>query len=127
MTVQTARIAVTTIGSAGSATGTDYSTSSVDGEVFAIRVDWHASAPGATSDIVITVDSDDYHPSITLYSKSDSATDAWVYPVVQSTDTAGSAVAGQYQHILASGKIKVAITGCNALTDAAVVYVYLRR
>jgi hypothetical protein len=125
MSVRTAKIAVTTTGSDGSASGTGYSAKPVSGELYAIYVDWHTSAP-VTSDITVTVESDDDHPAITLYSKSDSATDAWVYPVVQCTDTGGTAVTGEYQHILVSGRIKVAVAQSNALDPAVTVYVFLK-
>lgn len=126
MAVRTQKIAVTTTGSAGSATGTAYSNTTVSGELFALYVDWHASAPAGTSDITITVDSDDNAPAVTLYAKTNAVTDLWVYPVVQSTDTAGAGVTGVYQHILVSGKIKVVIAQCDALAPAATVYLYLK-
>lgn len=125
MGVRTAKIDVTTTGSAGSAAGTAYSDKPLNGELYAVRVDWHASAP-ATSDITITVDSDDDHPAVTIYAKTDANTDLWVYPVVQSTDTAGAAVASIYQHILVNGRVKVVLAQCDALTNAVRVYLYLR-
>lgn len=125
MSVQTARIAVTTTGSAGSATGTAYSARPVCGEVYAIRVDWHGDAPG-TSDIVVSVEADANHPEVTLYDKDDANTDLWVYPQVQATDTAGAAIDGVYGRILATGRIKVVVEGCDALDPAATVTVYLK-
>lgn len=77
--LRTVKIAVTTVGANGSATGMAYSDRPVNGEVRAIYVDWHASAPAATSDITITGEADDDHPAVTLYAKADSVTDAWVY------------------------------------------------
>lgn len=122
--VRSHKITVTTTGSAGSATGTGYSSKPLNGELYAIYVDWSASAP-VTSDITITVASDDNHPSVTLYAKTNSVTDAWVYPVVQSTDTAGTAVTGEYQRILIDGRVSVAIAQSDALATAATVYLYL--
>jgi hypothetical protein len=122
--MRSVKISVTTTGSAGSATGDGYSPSPICGEIVAIRVDWHASAP-ATSDITITFDTDDNHPVITNYAKTDSVTDAWVYPVVQSTDTGGTGVTW-YQHPVGDGRLKVAIAQSDALTNAAVVYVFLK-
>jgi len=123
--VRTAKIIVTTTGADGSATGTAYSDKPLNGELYALRVDWHADAP-ATSDITITVDSDDNHPAVTLYAKEDAKTDLWVYPVVQSTDTAGAGVTGVYQHILVTGRVKVVVAGADALTACATVYLYLK-
>lgn len=126
MAVRTEKIIVTTTGADGSATGTAYSSKPLSGELYALYVDWHASAPAGTSDITITVDSDDNHPAITIYAKTDSVTDAWVYPVVQSTGTDGVAVASVYQHILVSGRVKAAVAQSNALTACATVYLYLK-
>lgn len=126
MSVRTAKIVVTTAGSDGSATGTAYSDKPLNGELYAIYVDWHADAPAGTSDITITVDSDDNHPAVTLYAKTNSVTDAWVYPVVQSTGTDGSAVSGAYQHILVAGRVKAVVAQSNALTACATVYLYLK-
>jgi len=118
------KIAVTTTGDNGSATGTGYSTRAVNGEVRALQIDWGATAPG-TSDIDVVVESDDNRPEVTLYDKDDSAADAWVYPKVQSTDTGGSAISGEYQHPLANGRLKVAVAGCNALDPAVTVYAFV--
>lgn len=123
--IRTLRLNVTTTGSAGSATGSDTSDRPFFGAVRAIYVDWHASAPGATSDITVVADNDDSQPEITLYSATDSATDVWVYPVVQSTDTGGSAVAAQYQHIVIASTITATVSQSDALTNAAVVYVWI--
>ena len=123
--VEIHKIAVTTTGSNGSATGTGYSTRAVNGEVRALKVDWGATAPGATSDIDVVVESDDNRPEVALYSKDDSATDAWVYPKVQSTGVDGVAVAAQYQHPLANGRLKVSVAGCNALDPAVTVYAFV--
>lgn len=123
MTVRTVKIPVTTTGSDGSATGTGYS-KPINGEVRALYIDWGATAPG-TSDIDVVVESDDNRPEVTLVGIDDSSTDAWVYPKVQSTDTAGAGIAGEYQHPLANGRIKVSVAGCNALDPAVTVYAFL--
>lgn len=122
--IRTAKVSVTTTGSAGAATGTGKS-KPINGEVFALYIDWNASAPG-TSDIDVVIESDDDRPEVVLYSKDNANADGWVYPVVQSTDTAGAAVAGQYQHLLAAGPVKVTIDQCDALDPAATVYVFYR-
>lgn len=123
--IRTEKIAVTTTGNNGAATGTGYSSHALNGELQAICVDWGATAP-ATSDIDIVVEADDNHPQVTLYDKDDSSTDAWVYPVVQRTSTAGAAVDAQYQAIPVAGRVKVSVAGCNALSPAVTVYLYLK-
>lgn len=123
--MRAAKITVTTTGTAGSATGTGYSDRPLTGEVFAIHVDYSASAPN-TTDITVIVEADDNHPAITLYSKANSATDAWVYPHVQGTDNAGSAISGVYQHYPITGRIKVTLADCDALTTAVTVTVWVK-
>ncbi len=121
--LQSQKITVTTTGGAGVSAGTSYSNRPISGAIKAIRVDWAGTAP-VTSDITVTIDLDDDHPAVTLYTKSDSATDAWVYPSVQATDTAGAAVAGVYQDIVGTGRVKVVVAQCNDLAPAVVVYVW---
>jgi len=124
--VEVQKITVTTTGANASATGTGYGARAVNGEVRALYVDWSADAPN-TSDIDVVVESDDNRPEVVLYSKDNAVTDLWVYPKVQSTDTAGAVVTGEYQHPLANGRISVSIAGCNALTTAVTVYVFIWR
>lgn len=122
--IRSAKIAVTTTGADGSATGTGYSSAPINGEVRQIRVDWDATAP-ATSDIDVVAESDDNHPEVALYDKDNAATDLWVYPKVQSTDVAGAAIAAQYQHpVVAGQRVKVTVGGCNALAPAVTVTVF---
>jgi len=121
--MRTAKIEVTTTGGDGAAAGTAYSAAPIPGELVALRIDWNASAPGATSDITITSES---APTITYYTKDDSATDAWVYPIVQSTDNAGSGVANEYQPYPVADRLKVVVAGCNALDPAVTVYAFIR-
>jgi hypothetical protein len=121
--IRSVEIAVTTTGSDGSATGTAYSSRPINGRVQAIRVDWAATAP-ASSDIDVVAESDDDHPEIALYDKDNAATDLWVYPRVQSTDTAGSGISNEYQHLVVPGqRIEVVVGGCNALDPAVTVTV----
>jgi len=118
-------IRVTTVGTNGVATGAGYSLAPLNGELISLAIDWSASAPGS-SDIAITVEADAEIPALTLYGKSDSVADAVVYPRVQATSTAGEAIEGQYVPLPVTGRIKVAVTGCNALSNAAVVTAYVR-
>jgi len=124
--LQFEKIAVTTVGSAGAAVGTNYSTRPIDGEIMRVTVDWSGSAPG-TSDIAITVEADDNHLATTLYSKSNAVADVDLYPRIQACGTDGSAVAGIYVPIVAQGRVKVVIGDCDALAVAATVYVFVRK
>jgi hypothetical protein len=123
--ISTEKIAVTTTGSDGSASGSQASARALVGEVVAIYVDWNGSAP-ATSDIDVVCESDDDHPEITLVDKDDSATDAWFYPTIEETDTGGTG-RSTYRPIPISGMVKVSVAQCNAFDAAVTVYVYVRR
>jgi hypothetical protein len=123
--IRAATVRVTTVGSNGAAVGTAYSASPLNGELLALVVDWHASAPG-TSDITVSVEADGEFPAVTLYAKTDAATDVTVYPRVQVATTAGVAIDAVYDRIPVVGRLKIAIAGCNALTNAAVVTAYVR-
>lgn len=115
-------IKVTTTGSAGSATGAATSTGGPRGWLHAIRVNWHASAPG-TSVITVTEASGLQR---TLYTKATASTDITLYPVVQHADNAGTAVAAQYTPYYLDGSlITVAVSVSDALTDAVVVTLLL--
>lgn len=119
------KIPVTTTGSDGAAVGTNYSSRPICGEVVRVDVDWDANAH-ANSDVTVTIDSDDNHPAITLYAKTNSKTDAVVYPHVQATDTAGAAITGWYQRLFGIGRVKVVVGDSNALAPAVTVTVYVK-
>lgn len=119
------QIRVTTTGSAGSASGDGYSAGPLHGEIAAIVVNYHTDAP-ATSDLTLICEADDKHDAITLYSKSNSKTDATVYPHAQATDNLGAAITGWYVPLIASGRLKASLAQCDPLTDAAVITVYYR-
>ena len=123
--IRTVRIPVTTSGADGAATGEGYSDYPLNGLLRRLEVDWDATAPGATSDIVVTVEADERHPEVTLYSKSDAATDVVVHPMLQAAGTDGNAIDGVHTPIPVAGRIKVAIAGCNALDPAATVHAYV--
>lgn len=123
--LRSVKVSVTTTGNAGAATGTGYSAGPISGEIVAVIVDWHTSAPN-TSDITVTLEADDNHPAITLYSKTNANTDVSIYPHVQATDTAGAAIAGWYQHIVGTGRVKVVVGDCDALAAAVTVNVYYK-
>lgn len=118
-------VRVTTTGSDGSATGTGYSLYPILGEVLAVYVDYSADAPN-TTDIDVTTESDDDAPASVLVDKDNSNTDAWYYPRVQGTSTAGVGISGEYSPVPASGRVKVVIGDCDALTTAVVVTVFYR-
>lgn len=118
------RIPVTTTGSAGSASGNQSSAvpGGIRGAIMSIYLDYHASAPGATTDVTITEVGD---ANRTLLTRTNTATDG-EFPVriseVGSTGTAGSGVT---PYFIAGAQINVAVAQSDALTNAVVAYVYV--
>lgn len=112
-------VAVTTTGSAGSATGTA-TIKGARGLLVGRRVDWHASAPAGTSDITIVEATD--AGSVTLYSTTNSVTDNASPLVIAAGDSGGAAVSGQYMpYALRGGVITITVSQSDALTNCAVV------
>jgi hypothetical protein len=114
------RIKVTTTGSAGSATG-EATSDPIRGTILALAVDYHASAP-ATTDLTISRASG---IGSNIYAKTDSKDDVEVSPRLEVVDNTGTAITGTAgRMVLADDGIKVALAGCDALTDAVVVDVW---
>jgi hypothetical protein len=118
-------IAVTTTGSAGSATGNETLTLGRAGFVRAVQVDYHASAP-ATTDVTIQADDSS---GATLLTISNVNTDIAAKPVgMPGIDEANGALAATDS---SSGGLPfgtglyVAVAGCDALTDAVTVHVWV--
>lgn len=119
--IKSVRIPVTTTGDAGSAAGSG--TAVIAGKVLALYVNYHASAPAATTDITVSTEDP---VSTTIYSKADSVTDAWVYPRVQVQDNTGAGLTYDGTRKVMDcypvcGTVKVAIAQSNALTNCVVV------
>lgn len=72
------------------ASGTDTSKYPFSGEVYAVYIDYSASADSGT-DVTVATGGTNY-PATTIYTKSNSNTDAAVYPRVALHDTAGAAI-----------------------------------
>lgn len=69
----------------------------------AVQVDYGASVD-AGADLTIADDA-----GRTIISVTDSNTDAWHYPVVQATDSGGSAITGIYRRYLITGKVTATV------------------
>lgn len=116
------RFAVTTTGVAGSATGTK--TLQVEGEIVGLMANFHASAP-ATTDIVV-----EYSPSgADIWARDDSVADAFVVPAIFGLSIADAGLAGNVTPELypCHGPVTVSLAQCDALTDAVLVDVFVRR
>lgn len=113
--IQTVTLAVTTTGSAGSATGTADS-AAIYGYLIDVLVDWHASAP-ATSDLLLLYLS----PSNgQILSVSNSATDDFFMPLMQAQNPSGVDL-GIYGRYALNGTLQVQVSGCDALAPAVTV------
>ena len=116
------RIAVTTTGADGSATGS--TTVPAEGEVVALVANFHASAP-ATTDITV----EDRDTGVDIWARSDSVADAFVAPRIFGVSNADAALSNNVtpECYAVHGGITVSLAQCNALTDAVIVDVFLRR
>lgn len=115
--IREVQVTVTTAGTAGSATGTGLS-DTINGQLLAAHINYHASAPGTT-----TVDLDEVGgPGRKLLDKAGSNTDITHYPRVQMEGTTGSGLTGIYEPFaLAGRKVQVSVAASDALTGAVVV------
>jgi len=112
-------VAVTTTGSAGSATGSGSIHVTHPGFVEWIRLDFHASAP-ATTDTTIAHGATP--PGGNILVVTDSATDATIYPAAALVNTANSAITNSHRRIPVMGTVSVSVAQCDALTAAVTVY-----
>jgi len=117
-TLNVASAAITTTGAAGSATGSG-TVAAAPGELAFVKLDYHASAPGATTDVTLTQTAE---PTAIL-TNTDSATDTIVCPRLSCVSTANAAITDSHAPLYIHGPVSVAVAGCNALTAAVTVYV----
>jgi hypothetical protein len=122
MAIERHTIKVSTTGSDASATGSlvvalPYC------ELLAGYFNFHADAPASTD---TTLSSPGDPVSVTLLTITNSATDAWVYPSIQLDDNTASAITGAYIPALIHGNLLVELAGCDALTDALTLTVFVR-
>lgn len=121
--VRAETIRVTTTGSAGSATGNTTSPI-ITGQILAVKVNWHASAPAGTSDITI----EGATTGIDLYAKSNAVTDVHKCPSLYGLDATATALTGDVtpQRYCVNEGVKVTVAQSDALTDCAVVTIIYR-
>lgn len=121
--VRAVRIAVTTTGSAGSATGNTTSPI-ICGQILGVAVNWHASAPAGTSDITI----EGATSGLDLYAKANAVTDVHKCPSVFGLDAAATALTSDVtpQRYCVNEGVKVTVAQSNALTKCAIVTITYR-
>ena len=122
MAIERHTMKVSTTGSDASATGSlvvalPYC------ELLAGYFNFHADAPASTD---TTLSSPGDPVSVTLLTITNSATDAWVYPSIQLDDNTASAITGAYIPARIHGNLLVELAGCDALTDALTLTVFVR-
>ena len=122
MAIEKHIIKVSTTGSDASATGS-LVTALPYCELLAARMDFHASAPGTTD---TTLSSPGGPVAVTLLTITNSSTDAWYYPTHQLDDNTGSAITGAYIPAIIHGNLLTELAGCDALTAALTLTVFVR-
>jgi len=122
MAIEKHTVKISTTGSSGSATGS-LVTPLPYCEILAVRADFYASAPGTTD---TTISSPGDPVAVTLLTITNSATDAWFYPTHQLDDSSGSAITGAYIPAVVHGNLLVELAGCDALTDALTLTIFVR-
>jgi hypothetical protein len=116
---QTTAIAVTTTGSAGSASGTTTS-DTLSGELVDIYFDFGA-APATTD---TTVSYADRGGNIVVLTNSN--TDALIAPRQKYVDNANAAITNSFGPFVLNGAITIALAQCDALAPALTAYVRVR-
>ena len=122
MAIERYVVKVSTTGSDASATGS-LVTALPYSELLAAYFNFHASAPASTDTTLLSPGDP---VSVTLLTITNSATDAWVYPSIQMDDNTASAVTGAYVPALIHGNLLVELAGCDALTDALTLTIFVR-
>ena len=115
--MQTCQLAITTTGSAGSATGSATSPI-ITGYIYDIYVDYHASAPN-TTDVTIAYGTP---AGGNILAKANSKTDTLYVPRKAACDNAATALTW-YEPFYIDGTFTVAVAECDALTAAVTVTV----
>ena len=118
----TAGVKVTTTGDAGSATGSANSPV-LNGELMSIYLDYHASAPGGTTDVTVTYATRGGN----VLAVSNSATDALFHPRAAAVSNANAAITNAHDRFPLNDRLTVSVAQSNALTDCVVAYITYRR
>jgi hypothetical protein len=110
-------IPVTTTGTAGSATGSATSDSTITGFLVDIFFDFHGSTP-ATADTTVSFAT----RGGTIATVTSSATDVLIAPRQKAVDNAGAAITDSHGMFLLNDKVTVSVAEADALTNAVIVY-----
>jgi hypothetical protein len=113
--IAVSRIAITTTGSAGTASGSG-ATIPINGFLLDVYIDYHASCP-ATADVSIA---DAVFGNVLVVSNNNS--DGWYAPRKATCDPAAAAT-GLYDLIPLNGSLSITVAQADALSDCVVVHV----
>lgn len=116
MEIVTTKVAVTTTGSAGSATGSGTS-ELINGYLLDVYLDFNG-AP-ATTDVTIAYAT----RGGTILVASNGNTDALHQPLKQASDAAGAAITGVYNPYVLDDKVTVSVAQCDALAPGVTAYI----
>lgn len=110
-------VPVTTVGSAGSASGSG-STGAIKGFLLDIYLDFHASAPG-TTDITIALTGRGGN----ILARSDSAADGLFAPRQKPVDNANAAITNAFEKFALTDGLTISLAQCDALAPAVTAYI----
>lgn len=110
-------VAVTTTGSAGSATGNGTSETML-GYLVDVFLDYHASAP-STTDVTIAFATRGGN----ILVATDTNTDTLFHPRVKAVDSAGAAITNSHDHVLLNQAVTVSVAGADALAPCVTAYI----
>lgn len=113
-------VAVTTTGSAGSATGSGTITFSKPGHIEYVYLDFHASAPNTTDTTIAYASTP---PGGNILVTTNTVTDALFWPRAKPVDNANSAITNAFTRFVANGSVTVSLAQCDALTAAVTAYI----
>lgn len=117
--IRTQTVAVTTTGSAGSATGSG-ATAVINGRLLGVYLDFGATAPASTDTTIAYTTRGGNIIVVT-----DSATDVLHLPRKQASDAAASGISGVYDlYPIIDDSLTVSVAGSNALAPAVTAYIY---
>lgn len=122
--IELIKLQVTTTGSAGSATGTATTDVEVHGEIKAVVLDYHASAPN-TTDVELYPEKTSSYKILDYDNKN---TDIGLHPRKQSCKSDGTLLTldgtrEKTEVYVVADKLVLSVAGCNALTNAVVAYI----
>jgi hypothetical protein len=115
------QLRVTTVGSAGSATGSATTRMPVNGKIYAVHTDF--TTQPATTDTTLT----STLPTQTILTLTNTGTDALDYPRVLLQGATGADLTTVYDKFIVAGYLTVTVAQGDAITDGVIVTIYLER